>query len=169
MRILTDLRQALPYDVIQITDSNYTIAREVYATNPAYFQLFDEATADDDSILSAINAVPDGFDIAGKLFAALCRDGDTVAVLDLLSGYPSKDDLWLGLLLVHGNMHGKGIGAVITNSVVKAARLAGFESICLGVMEANAGAIHFWQKAGFVHERTSGDILIFKRSVHESI
>ena len=168
MQLLKDLRRALPYDVVPVTPENYTIAREVYATNPGYFQFFGKL-ADDESILSAMLSVPDGFNIEDKFYAALCLDGKAIAIIDLLAGYPNKGDLWLGLLLVHGNMHGKGLGAIITNGVVQGAKWAGFDNLRLGVIEANTDAVRFWEKMGFVRERTSGDVLVFKRSVHESL
>ena len=168
MRLPADLRRALPYDVVMITQENYAIAREVYHTNPAYFEYFDKV-ADDDSILSAISAVPEGFDIEDKLFAAFCEDGMAVAVVDLLAGYPTAADLWIGLILVHGDFRRTGIGAGIVSGILQAARAAGFDAIHLGVIKANEGVQRFWEKIGFVYERESGDYLVFKRSVHESI
>jgi len=166
MRLLTDLQRVLPYDLVTINQENYTIARDVYSTNPEYFALLGKA-ADDESILTAVNAVPDGFDIADKLFAAICRDDRAVAVIDLLAGYPTAVDLWIGLILVHGNMRSGGVGANIVNGVVQAAGAAGFGAVHLGAAKANVGALRFWQKMGFVQERQSGDFLVFKRSVHE--
>ena len=169
MRLLADLRCALAYDLVPITQENYTIAREVYNTNPGYFQLFDKVPSDE-NILSTMRMVPDGYGIEDKLFAALCENSEAVAVIDLLAGYPDKNNLWLGLFLVHGDLHSKGLGAAIVNGVVQAARSAGFVSIHLGVVKTNAGALNFWQKMGFVYERESGDFLVFKRRVaHESV
>lgn len=162
MQIFAGLGHVLPYDIVPITQENYAIARDVFSTNPDYFALFGNA-ANDESILAAMCAVPDGFDISGKYFAALCQNGAAIAIIDLLADYPDTKDLWLGLLMVHGGMLGKGVGNVIINGVLQAASLTGFDNIHLGVIEANTDAIRFWNKAGFVHERTSGDVLIFSK------
>ncbi|MCL2573873.1 MAG: GNAT family N-acetyltransferase [Defluviitaleaceae bacterium] len=164
--------QTMPhYDIVSLTQDNYTIAREVYFTNPEYFAFFG-GVSDDESILNAMYAVPDGFDISGKLFVAICdknQDGKVVAVIDLLADYPNKGNLWLGLLLVHGDLHGKGIGAFVVDGVVKAASSANFDSIRLGIIEKNSNAIRFWEKVSFTHEGKSNDILVFQRGLHESL
>jgi len=168
MRLLADLQRVLPYDVVRISKENYAIARDVYFTNPGYFALFD-AVPDDNSILRTVGKVPDGFDAKDKLFAAICEDGHTVAIIDLLAGYPDADKLWLGLFLVRGDLHGGGIGASIISHVVKVVRDAGFDSIHLGVHKDNDGAMRFWKRMSFDHERESGDFLVYQRSLHESI
>jgi len=169
MRLYIKLQQALPqYDCIPITEDNYIIVREVFDTNPEYFQLFGEI-ADDQSILKSMHTVPEGFGFADKLFIAFCQDSETIAAIDLLVGYPDKDTVWLGLFLMHGNIRGKGVGTTIVNGIIHAAQSDGFDNIQLGVMEANTGAVRFWKKMGFVHMRTSGDILVFQRSINESL
>ena len=168
MGIIAELQHALPYDVIPITEDNYAIAREVYSTNPEYFTLFGKL-ADDESILSTVRKVPDGFALSDKYLAAFCENGRAIAIIDLLAGYPSKSDIWVGLFLVHGDLRGKGLGAAIVKGVMQAARAVGFDGIHLGVVNTNTKALRFWEKMGFVYERTSGDFLAYKRSTHESL
>ncbi|MDR2183841.1 MAG: GNAT family N-acetyltransferase [Clostridiales bacterium] len=163
------LRQALPqYGITPINEGNYAIARDVYFTNPEYFMLFGQV-ADDERILTTVRMLPEGFDIARKFFAGLCENGKAIAVIDLLMGYPNENEMWIGLFLVHGDFHGKGVGAAVFNGTARAARMVGLDSIHLGIFDTNKRALHFWQKMGFTYERTKGDFLVYQRSVHETL
>jgi len=78
-----------------------------------------------------------------------------VAVLDLLLGYPEPSCVWIGLLLVHGALHGIGHGGRIADAVEEAAANAAFEKVQLGVVRENEPGLRFWRKRGFVALRES--------------
>lgn len=153
------------YDIIYITKSNYEDIWEVYDTNPKYFIATGGKVAEKTGILESIDQTPQGFDASNKHFFGIWQNGQPVAVVDLLLGYPRQDCLWIGLLLVHSDFHGKGAGSFIVKSIIQASEKAGFKEISLGVMEGNGSVVLFWEKMDFIHIRTSDDILVFSRSV----
>jgi len=159
MGTLLALMRLMPYDIVPLTTDNYTIARDVYFSNQPYFQLFGNM-ADDSSIFATINKLPDGISQDNKLIAAICDEDEPVAIIDLIIDYPNKGELWLGLLLVRGDVQSHSKGKSIMFYTMQAAQEAGFNKISLGVHNKNPRAFRFWQKMGFYYERVSGDFLI---------
>jgi len=167
--MLNELQRTLTgYEIIPMTADNYANALEVYATNHDFFMLTGGKPASEEGILASLRQVPDGFDLSNKYFAMVLQNGQVIAVTDLFAGYPTEDCLWLGLLLVHGDMQGRSVGSTIARSILNAARTRGFASIKLGVIDTNTDAIKSWQGLGFVQTGVSGNILVFSRSVDEN-
>ena len=156
------------YEIIPIGPDNYADAWDVYATNHDFFMLTGDKPASKEGILASLHQVPNGFDLSGKCFVMLKQNGRVVAVTDLFAGYPTGDCLWLGLLLIHGDMQGRSVGSTIVKGIIDAGHTCGFTSIKLGVIDANAKAAQFWQSLGFVQTGTSGNILVFSRSIDEN-
>jgi len=158
-----ELCKVLDYDIIPITEDNFTDIHEVFDTNPNYFMAAGGKIADGDTILRCIKSSPPDYDAGKKLFAGLWCDKQPIAVLDLFPNLPGEGELWLGLLLVNGVMHGQKIGTKVTRSVITAADACGFKPIRLGVIQNNINAAIFWQKMGFTQERIADDIHVFIR------
>ena len=161
-------RTLMPYEIVVITESNHGDVWDIFNTNQNYFMVAHGKAADKGSVLYALSQVPPNFDVANKYFVGVWHGGKAIAVIDLAVGYPNPDCLWLGLLLVHGDLQGKSIGAKIADGIVKAAQMIGFGNIRLGVAEANIGAIRFWNKMHFVYLHTNSNILVYYRSIHET-
>jgi len=81
--------------------------------------------------------------------------GILIAALDFLVGYP-EDNIWfIGLLLIHPDQRGQGLGKRILKSFESWARSYRAEAVMLGVLECNTRALRFWQSIGFQEvERT---------------
>ena len=163
-------KQLAEYKVIVITEQNFEQVFEVYDTNQDFFLLTQGKEATIESSSNDMMAVPPNCDIQQKVYISIWKDGQAVGVLDLITGYPERTCFWIGLLLVHGSLHGKKIGSRFVDAVLYAAKEAGYESAQLGVIESNVKAIKFWQKHGFDVFRHSGDIVVMKRGVvHENV
>lgn len=60
-----------------------------------------------ESSINDIDSMPPNFDATQKTYISMWSEGKVIGFLDLLSGYPKQAHLWIGLLLIHGDLHGK--------------------------------------------------------------
>ena len=72
-----------------------------------------------------------------------------MSVLDLITGYPEKDDAFIGWFMVAGPLQRQGIGSQIFADVRAAMAGQGFDYLSLHCEKENAEAIAFWKAQGF--------------------
>lgn len=101
--------------------------------------------------LSALMTLPPGFDPTHKHGVGLWDGAALVAFADVLLGYPDPAVLYVGLLIVHGEHHGKGLGREMHDAVLQRARnTATIQRIRLGIVATNAAVAQpFWQRLGY--------------------
>lgn len=160
------LGQALPqYEVLSITDNNYADVREIFETNCQFLKEAYGNLIDEKGVLGAILQLPDeSFSPVNKYIAAICKNGRTVAAVDLLANFPAEGEIYLSFLIVHEDMKGRGFGSIITEGIVRAAGFAGFTRIILNSFKSTA---EFWRKQGFEQTSCNDDFLAFHRSIYE--
>ncbi|MCL2704512.1 MAG: GNAT family N-acetyltransferase [Defluviitaleaceae bacterium] len=164
--MLDELRHCLnAYEVIPITECNYKDAAEVFETNKDFFLLTEGKESSLAGILGSVTAVPKGFCLKDKYFTGIWKNGSIIAVLDFLKGFPDKDCVWIGLLLVRGGLKGQSIGTEIAQAVLRASKNTNHKQIKLGVIDNNAKGIDFWVKMGFAQADAQSNILIFMREI----
>jgi GNAT superfamily N-acetyltransferase len=77
------------------------------------------------------------------------RTGDLIGVMDVVRDYPDPETWWVGLMLLHPEQRGRGVGARIFRSFMHWAASHGAERVCLAVKEQNEMAYRFWRRMGF--------------------
>ena len=86
---------------------------------------------------------------AGELYLALDESGKPLGVLKMsMRGFCGMYP-YLGLLGVHPESRGLGVGAFIIEEVSRMARESGAKRITLMVSDFNADAIRFYKRLGF--------------------
>lgn len=86
-------------------------------------------------------------------------DDTLVGVADVLQSWPTPQTAHIGLLLVHGEHEGKGIGRALHDHVLSVVPEWGVDTLRLGIVETNAaGAEPFWSKLGY---RPTGRVVPF--------
>ncbi|MGW1882886.1 GNAT family N-acetyltransferase [Streptomyces sp. NPDC001970] len=118
---------------------------DLYASNPEYCRAageYDPENVRADRVEADLReeAGTEGCDVL------LARDaqGQLVGLLCLLDRHPTDGYPWIGLLLVHGSLHRKGIGRLLVNLVEKQLRSKRRNGIRLAVLENNPSALTFW-------------------------
>ena len=53
------------------------------------------------------------------------------AVLDWISGYPTKETAWIGLFMVSAERQGQGVGSEIIRGLAESLRAVGYREIQL--------------------------------------
>jgi ribosomal protein S18 acetylase RimI-like enzyme len=81
------------------------------------------------------------------------KEGKLIAVAELLEGYPSTHDWYIGLLLVAPEHRRRRVGAQLCAALVRWMRQRDATVVRLVVHQQNAGARTFWERQGFTLER----------------
>jgi RimJ/RimL family protein N-acetyltransferase len=75
--------------------------------------------------------------------------GKLVGLIDVLRGYRTRSDWYVGLMLLAPAFQGQGFGTEIHNGFVNYARREGVQRLLLAVLEANEPARRFWLRLGY--------------------
>lgn len=154
MSLYQDLKARLPeWDVELVTVDMQSRYAPVFDSNRAYYLLTDGRPASEQDRIDTI-AYGAGL-LEGMCFCiGFSRQGEAVALLSILEGYPDSDTLYIGLLLVHEAHWRKGIGSRIIRSLIDAAFGASYRSIQLSVQDNNPKGCSFWHSVGFQTTRS---------------
>jgi len=161
----TQFRQAIDYEAnaqqsldIDALSTSHQVRRimeadisDVYAlckSNQKYYEALNTAPTVE-SLTEIISRVPEGADTGDKYFVGFYEDGRLISVLDLIAGYPEKDDAFIGWFMVDGHLQRKGIGSQIFADVRAAMAGQGYDYLSLSCEKENTEAIAFWQAQGF--------------------
>ena len=93
--------------------------------------------------------MPDGASTSQNIFAGFYSGEELLAVLELITGYPEKDDAFIGWFMVSAAHHRKGIGSQPFADVRAAMKAQGFDHLTLNCPAASEDAIAFWENQGF--------------------
>ena len=72
-----------------------------------------------------------------------------IGVLDVLRGYRTASDWYIGLMLLSPRFRGQGWGLEIHNEFVAYARQTGVKRLMLAVLQANDAGLRFWLRCGY--------------------
>ena len=153
------------FEVKVITKENFDEVYAVFDSNQEFFKLTEGKETTQEEAVKNIDAIPPDFDIKQKLMISLWLDGKAVGVLDLLIGFPEKENIWIGLLLVHGNEHDKKIGNRVSAAIIESARVLEYKSVQLGVIDTNERGLAFWSGLGFEKIRMSNNIVVMEKTI----
>jgi len=140
----------------------------LYKSNEYYFEYFSiEPT--EERLYRDMTMRPDGCSAEQKHFLAYC-DGDPIAILDLIEGYPDDSICYIGLFMVRVDLTGQGIGSSMIFDLCKALGRMGFESIRLAYGKNYDKAARFWTKNGFIPIREAlheeyGELIVADRNL----
>lgn len=86
-------------------------------------------------------------------------DGMLDGIATCLKGYYDPNDWYLGLLLLDPGARGQGLGAQMARHIIAQARADNAPCLRIAVLDANPRARAFWERLGFLNEKstTAGD------------
>jgi len=159
----TQFRQAIDYESKPTVDINaLSTAHEVrvitqadisdvYAlckSNQKYYERTNTAPTVE-SLTEIISRVPEGAGPNDKHFVGFYDRDRLVSVLELITGYPEKDDAFIGWFMVDGRLQRQGIGSQIFADVRAAMSAQGYDYLSLSCEKENDEAMAFWRAQGF--------------------
>lgn len=106
-----------------------------------------------DVIRHDMDALPPGTLPEQKYYVGFFDRGAMIALLDLITGYPTDADTFIGFFMTHSARQGEGLGSRIITGVLEALRRCGYRRCMLAMDSENPHSRHFWLKNGFVITR----------------
>jgi len=175
----TQFRQAIDYETksglnIDALSTSHEVRRitqedisDVYAlckSNQKYYERTNSAPTVE-SLTEIISRIPEGAEQSGKFFVGFYEAERLIAVLDLITGYPEKDDAFIGWFMVDGQCQRKGIGSKIFADVRAAIAGQGYDGLSLSCEKENAEACAFWRAQGFEQTAEEPSAITFYRAI----
>lgn len=160
------------FEVKKITEAEIGDVFRLCRNNRKYYRFMKDDQPTLRGLTNVITEVPEGTGADQKRFVGFYDKDDAklVAALDLIVGYPKKDDAYIGWFLVDAEKQNNGIGSQIFADVRAAMKSQGYNSLSLSIAKENEPVVQFWQKQGFAFtgEETQGErftAAIMKRSI----
>ena len=150
--------------VRRITQADISDVYALCKSNQKYYEYIHGAPTVE-SLTEIISRVPEGAEAGDKFFVGFYNAERLVAVLELITGYPEKDDAFIGWFMVEGSVQRKGIGSQIFADVRAAMSAQGYDYLSLSCEKENTEAIAFWQAQGFRKEKEDDARISFVRTI----
>lgn len=125
---------------------------EVFAlarSNRVYYRYLGERPTKA-NLTALITTLPEGAQPQGKHFVGFYdEDGYLCAVMDLVCGWPTQAEAFVGWFMVAADMQRQGIGSQLVADLRAALEAQGYRRISLQLPERDGDGISFWQAQGF--------------------
>jgi GNAT superfamily N-acetyltransferase len=140
---------------------------------PGYFQLVYGRAANESDLDELFGDRPPSVEPRDKIVLALFEEPSrslppktpVIGCVDLLRGYPTPEVAYIGLLLIDERVRRRGAGRACYGLVEKRALDWGIKRVRLAVVQANATALAFWRRCGFVETGETAAIETAKGSL----
>ncbi|MBQ3921035.1 MAG: GNAT family N-acetyltransferase, partial [Firmicutes bacterium] len=136
------------YEVRRIREEDISEVLRLYRTNKRYYRYMGHVPTRE-SLTEVISRIEEAPEAENKYLAGFYDEGRLIAILDLITGYPEKDDAFIGWYMVDGELQGEGIGSKIFADVRAALKGWNYDRISLGCVKENEQAVEFWKAQGF--------------------
>ena len=141
-------RLSSTYEVRRMHNSDADDILELCRENEQFYR-YCEAKPEREQILNDLKITPPGIRPSDKYYAGFFQDGELVAVMDLIDGYPDSKNAYIGFFMMRKALQGKQIGSSIIRETEAYLKSTGKTAILLGIDKGNPQSTHFWQKNGF--------------------
>jgi ribosomal protein S18 acetylase RimI-like enzyme len=129
------------------TSNDLPAIQALFATDPAYFDRVEGAPLRTDEAVHFLADLPNGFPPERRH----CFLVGSVAVLDMLEGFPDERTWYLGQIFIASSARGSGLGTRLLEQLCTHVREAGGTALRLAVVVVNADARRLYDRLGFVH------------------
>ena len=129
-------------------DISSEIISDLYNSSPVYFGLMGKISSNDlTPLLDSQSPIP--VDPNKKVYLLIRQGSEAVALISCIIDSPSKNDVFLGWLIVHGQHLFQGIGRSNYQIFCEAVSDLGVKQIHILIEAQNQAAITFWEGLGF--------------------
>ncbi|MCQ2419057.1 MAG: GNAT family N-acetyltransferase [Clostridia bacterium] len=169
----TQFRQAIDYESehdainIEAFSTQYEVRKlreadiaDIYRLCKSNVKYYQSSGTSQESMTEVISKLPTGDDEENKLFVGFYDNDSLIAIMDLILGYPEKDDAFIGWFMVEGSMQRQGIGSRIFADVRASVKAQGYDYISLECAKNQEEFLAFWKAQGFKEtgeERATGE------------
>lgn len=107
---------------------------------------------------------PPGLDPANGHRAGLFDGTRLLGLAEMSFGYPTAGDAYLGLMMVHPDARGRGVGPRLLRHLEAVARQRSAAQMLLAVLDANPRGRAFWEREGFRATGLSGSVTLGQKT-----
>lgn len=143
---ITELSET--YEVRKLKEADIDMIYELSVENPMFYE-YCPPYVTKESILNDMKALPPKKSFEDKYYIGFFREGELLAVMDLILRYPNKETAFIGLFMMRKESQGKGIGSAIIGECLNFLKVQGFCSVQLCFAKGNPQSEAFWKKNGF--------------------
>lgn len=136
------------YDVRRLGREDVERIYLLSAGNPLFYQ-YCPPFVTRQSICQDMEALPPGKSPEDKFYLGFFREGELLAVMDLVLGYPDRDTAYIGLFMMDQRYQGQGIGSEIITQCVSTLKVEKFRCVRLAYAKGNHQSRSFWRKNHF--------------------
>ncbi len=136
------------FEIRVLADSDMDDILELCQRNTLFYE-YTEARPTKEQIQNDMKVTPPGINLSAKHFFGFFQNGDLIAIMDLIDGYPKSEMAYIGFFMMDQRYQGKHIGTAIIGEVAAYLRTIGKTAIRLAIDKGNPQSTHFWQKNGF--------------------
>ena len=122
---------------------------DIYIDNDYYFNKILNIPQNITNVEQDITNIPDGVQKSQKNYRLVSFNDEILGAVDYITGYPEKNTIFIGLLIIKNNKHRQGFGEKIFNYLEDLFKSEGFLKIRLGVIADNEIGFSFWKKRNF--------------------
>ena len=116
-----------------------------------------------------LQITPPGISLEDKYYIGFFEEDELIAIMDLINGYPTDDEAFIGFFMINSQYEGKELGSNLISELMQYLKMQGFVACRLGIDRDNPQSTHFWKKNGFTIEkeivREHGAILTAARKI----
>ena len=117
--------------------------------NKTYYKYYKQEPTFE-NIKEIFIALPPKVTMKDKYFLGIYENNKLIGILDLITNFPAKNSVYIGLFMLDINLQNKGIGSVIINKLCIFLKKRKFNNIELAYIEDNVQARNFWLKNNFL-------------------
>ncbi|MGZ5444569.1 MAG: GNAT family N-acetyltransferase [Thermoanaerobaculia bacterium] len=140
-------------DVIRLQQTDLPRLSRLCADCTAFFELIEGQSGGEATAADILGPLAPEHARGTKHVFGLQRDDELIGVAELLDGYPSAQEWFIGLLLLHPEHRRGGLGARVCAALLDWIRVRGGVAVRLVVQHQSPLARVFWERQGFSVER----------------
>ena len=139
------------YEVRRISEADISDVYNLCRLNRRYYRNIHERPSKK-QLTEVISEVPEGTEANQKHFIGFYKGDDLIAILNLITSYPTEHDAFIGWFMVDADSQRMGIGSQIFADLRASMKAQGFERVSLKCPTQNTEALAFWESQGFSGE-----------------
>ena len=149
-------------DAVRLVEADLPALSRLCQKCTAFFELVEGESATEATAEEILGPLDPDYAHGVKHVWGVQRDGEWIAVAELLQGHPGVRDWYIGLLLVDPEHRRQGLGGRFCAGILEWIARLGGSTVRLLVHQQNPEARSFWERQGFEVERESrkGSVLV---------
>lgn len=162
-------RLSQKYLVKKLKEDDVSSIYELCSKNPIYYE-YIKSVPTYENIKDSLTELPPSVSLDKKYFVGYYKEGQLIALLDIIAGYPNEQTVYIGWFMMKKELQGTGIGSNIIEEALLYFKEEKFQSVQLGYVKGNKQSEGFWKKNKFIpvgREKDTGDytVVVMQRDI----